>query len=167
MANHLELSRCWGSGSSGLQVLAGLESSCVLSVLACCFFGRSFLFVPAYVCFGLASCGWVYPDPMWSADTNCRERMLVLYLCFFVLDVCSCSPVCFSGSVFFSCFRSRPLGFCGRLFLFSGFFRLACGLCLLLVFRRSFLFFSSCFSLGVGALIAFPILNCRASVASF
>ena len=42
VANHVELSRCWGSVSSGLQVLEGLESSCVLSVLACCFFGRLF-----------------------------------------------------------------------------------------------------------------------------
>jgi len=64
VANHVELSRCQGSVSSGLQVLEGLESSCVLSVLACCFFGRLFLFVPAYVCFGLAGCGWVHPDPM-------------------------------------------------------------------------------------------------------
>ena len=165
MANHVELSRCCRSVPSGLQVLEGLESSCVLFVLASCFFGR--LFVPAYVCFGLAGCGWVYPDPMWSADTNCRERMLVLFLCFFVLAVCSCSPICFSWSVFFSCFRSLPLGFCGGLFLFSGFFRLACVLCLLLVFRGSFLFFSSYFSVRVGALIAFPISICRASLAFF
>ena len=165
MANHLELSRCWRSVPSGLEVLEGLESSCVLFVLASCFYGR--LFVPAYVFFGLAGCGWVHSDPMWSADTNFRVRMLVLFLGFFVLDVCSCSPVCFSGSVFFSCFRSLPLGFYGGLFLFSGFFRLACVLCLLWVFRRSFLFFSSCFSLGVGALIAFPIPICRASLACF
>jgi len=64
VANHVELSRCRGSVSSGLQVLEGLESSCVLSVPACCFFGRLFLFVPAYVCFGLAGCGWVLADPM-------------------------------------------------------------------------------------------------------
>ena len=30
MANHVELFRCRGSVSSGLQVLEGLESSCVL-----------------------------------------------------------------------------------------------------------------------------------------
>ena len=139
----------------------------MLFVHASCFFGRLFLFIPAYVCFGLAGCGWVYCDPMWSADINCREWMVVLFLCSFVLDVCSCSPVCFSGSDFFPRFRSLPLGFCCGLFLFSSIFRLACVLCLLLVFRGSFLFFCSCFSLGVGALMAFPISICRASLAFY
>ena len=122
MANHVELSRCCRSIPSCLQVLEVLESSCVLLVLASCFFGTLFLFVPAYICFGLAGCGCVYPEPMWSADTNCRERMLVLLLCHFVLDVCFCSLICFSASVFFSWFRTLPLGFWGGLFLFYGFF---------------------------------------------
>ena len=167
MANHVEFSKCCRSVPSGLQVLEGLESFCVLFVLASCFFGRLFLFVSAYGCFGIAGCGWVYPDPMWSADTSCWEQILVLFLCIVVLDVCSYSPVCFSGSVFSSCFRSLPLGFCGGIFLFSGFSRLACVLCLLLVFRGSLLFFSRCFSLGFGALIAFPIPICQASLAFF
>ena len=121
MAIHVELSRFWGSCSGGLQVLEGPESSCVLSVLACCFFGRLFLLVPAYFCLGGAGCSWVYPEPMLSTDTNFLEWMLVYLFCFFGLDVCSCSPVSFSGNVFFSCFGSLPLGLCGGLFLFSGF----------------------------------------------
>ena len=64
MANHVTLSMCRESVSTGLQELEGLESSCVLRVLACCFFGRLFLFVPAYVRFELTGCGWVHPDPM-------------------------------------------------------------------------------------------------------
>ena len=118
---NLELSRCRGFISRGLQVLEGLESSCLLSVLACCFFGRLILFVPAYVCFGLAGCGWVYPDLM--------PRTLIVgsgrYCFFFAFLIrlmalgawLSCSG-CFLRSICFSGFRSLPLEFCG-LFLFS------------------------------------------------
>ena len=64
LAIHVELSRYGRSVSSGLHVEEDLESSCVLSDLACCFFGRLFLFVSAYVCQGLAGYGWDHPDPI-------------------------------------------------------------------------------------------------------
>ena len=78
----------------------------MLFVRASSLFVRLFLFIPAYVCFGLASKRWIYPDAMWPTDTNCRLRMLLLFLLFFVLQ--SSSQIGFrSGG------RNPPLeGFC-------------------------------------------------------
>src|ERR1700761_437704 len=39
-----------------------------------------------------------------ATDTNCRERTLVLFLCFFVLDACSWSPAFLFRLFFGECF---------------------------------------------------------------
>jgi len=96
-----------------------------------------------------------------ATDTNCRERTLVLFLCFFVLDACSWSPAFLFQTFFGECFlfwlsKSAlrvlriilvllQLFFIWRVF-YLYFLTLGIGSC---CFADYFLFFSCCFSLRV------------------